>query len=437
MLFLLKGDELSIAVKNPFEKDCKNYFCIENFSKLFIFMLPVGAASIRGWPNYLYAFLFLTSIVWLFKTANQDSFKVTKQEKVFLWSLVLFFASFIFSELMNGWDGVRSHWVTIELRYVCFIPIYFMLRQVNKIDAWLVYGCVLTCYVLAIQAFITVFLNDAVQVDGAYHHIFFGAVAGICLLVVAYSGVELHASMSWKIVSILSILLGMFALALSVARGVYLAVFPLLLIYPFLQKKIKLTYAFVGLCALIVFAYGMYSNVSSIKNRLDTGFNEFSDYLTSDNHAEKYFSELGSVGIRFEYWRASLMIARDNIVYGVGRTGFKKEASLLISDGKISQGVAGVTDPHNAILNIIVSKGMIGGVLSFAIFIMSVYFFLRCKNNNHRVYRLGLIFLAFTLITSLTDSAVFHRGFNLSFTLVFLVVLVASSNKRLDTRQLN
>jgi O-antigen ligase len=422
---------LAILTNKSQLKTINNFFSIEKITNYLVFLFPIGAASVKSWTSLFTAFLFFTSIAWLYRRLDKRLKLITKEEKWLLWLFFLFFMSFVLAQTINGWEGIKSHWIVIELRYLFFIPIYILLRHMPHASLFFIKGCIVACFVLAVDVVYSVvsFGWGAMVVSGAYHHLYFGSVAGISVLVIIYVDKKYLLSKPWFIASFFAIVLGFGALVMSTARGSYIAIFPLLFVYPFLIKKMKLKYAISIAMIFIVFLMSLYGGSGVVKNRIDLGADELISYFSTERHENTSFNDLGSVGVRFEYWKAALIIFKENPVVGVGRTGYLIETKKLIDAHKISKAVTGTADPHNAFLNIMVEKGGIGLLVFMMIFFASFYLLWRRRKIRENESILGVVFLIAVFIISLTDSASFHRGHFVSFVLFFWVMLISWVNQ--------
>ncbi len=411
-------------------KNYKKYATIENAAKLLVFLLPIGAASIKGWSSAFYGFLAIVSVVWLIKKADFKSLRICKEEKIILWLFALFFLSFIFSETMNGWIGIKSRWVFLELRYLLFVPIYLMLRNINNIGYVLIKSCVVTGFVLAFHSCYDLLVLEIPRATGVYHHLYFGGVSTVCLFALLSAEVYGWTSKYWRIAGSISIFLCLFSVIASTSRGSYVAVSFLFLLYPFFNKKITVRTIVVSWMLLIVFSLLLYSNSELVKQRVDLGFKQLSDYIQADKDQIHDYEIIGSVGVRFEFGKAAILMFMDKPLSGVGRTGFAREVKKLMANGRASRAIGSFADPHNAFFYVLASKGFFGIIIFLSIVGLLFYsFFVNWRLTKNIAPKVGLMFVIGFVIVSLTESASIHRGHWLSFNLLFFVVLYSWRNQ--------
>lgn len=410
-----------IIVENNINK--KEFINSENIAKFFVFLLPIGSAVVKNWSSAFFVFLFFVSVYWLSDKQNRSKIELCRREKVLLSLCVLFFVSFLLSELFNGWEGVKSHWIGIEARYLLFVPIYLMIRNLDNIVQILVKGFVITGIVLAAQSLYDLFVADIPRATGVYHHIYFGAVSVVCLLVVLYSGVHKWSSYFWRALGVISIIGSLFSVAASSSRSSYIGIVLLFALYPFLLKEIKVKFVLPVYVGLFLSCFLIYSNSNLVQNRVDVALEQFSNYVNANSEQRNDYEVIGSVGVRFEYWKASIYIFHDNPFFGVGRSGYVHESAKLIDQNKVSQAIRYVTDPHNVFLNILSGKGLFGLCILVGIFfVLFVNYYKNWQINREVGAKLGMIFLVEVLIFSMTESGAFHRGHWLSLNLLLFAV---------------
>ncbi|MEX0449087.1 O-antigen ligase family protein [Spiribacter sp. 221] len=83
----------------------------------------------------------------------------------------------------------------------------------------------------------------------------------------------------------------------------------------------------------------------------------------------------GSVSKRFEMWRGAWQLFREKPMLGWGETGYIQHLGRLGEAGVISQRAAGYTHAHNDLLNVLAKKGIIGGLILYALYILPLVWF--------------------------------------------------------------
>ena len=82
------------------------------------------------------------------------------------------------------------------------------------------------------------------------------------------------------------------------------------------------------------------------------------------------------IGIRFEAWRASLMMLREHPLVGVGADQFIPALDRFVAAGRINPVLNGLPHSHNEILFALSSLGLLGGAALLCIYIGPLWFFL-------------------------------------------------------------
>ena len=91
----------------------------------------------------------------------------------------------------------------------------------------------------------------------------------------------------------------------------------------------------------------------------------------------------GSLSVRLETWKASLMMFIDNPVFGVGLGNFVSAKAELISTDVIQARAMGVAGPHNDLFGTLAIQGLVG--LSALLFMYYAFLRLSWKFKVHSV----------------------------------------------------
>lgn len=306
----------------------------------------------------------------------------------------------------------------MHIRYLAVIPIYFLIKANLSSLLPFMLGCVVGSFVLAAQGIQEVFYLSADRAYGVYGSP--GLFAGHAVVFGIFSALLVHLNRErpWLMVlGVLGLISAFLCIVLAGSRSTYfvLAIFlfvglPLLL----LGRRISMLLYFAFVSTVVALSY----NLSSVtKQQVHRGVDEVRIYLSDPDPLRS--SSHGSVGTRLEMWRASLIIARDYWLTGVGWRAFPESARGYAERGEINPLATHHPHPHNTYLEFLVSYGLIGLGLLLAFY---VYGFL--------VPDLWLrVLLMFWLLNGIHEGGLFVYGNSLSFLLVAWAVMRLRSAK--------
>lgn len=216
---------------------------------------------------------------------------------------------------------------------------------------------------------------------------------------------EQRHRMAWSIFLLAGALAGILGSVVSGSRGGWLAL-PvcagiIMLHHAKTHGKRHIIRAVVVLVALGAVTYAMPH--SQIRNRVHIAIEE------AQNFQQGADLKWSSVGQRFEMWRTALLISRDHVWVGVGRTGYLEEKRVLTAEGKMSNIISEYTNAHNDYLDALVKRGITGLLALLALYLVPLTLFacaLRRSANATRPYALaGVILCTCYMIFGLTTSS--------------------------------
>ena len=248
-------------------------------------------------------------------------------------------------------------------------------------------------------------------------------------LLILYSEPFGWESKPWKILAFLGFICAMVALVLSTARSGLLATTILLMLYPLISGRLSLVKVAVIFSGVLATFIALYFAFNPFKHEVDQTVNSLQAHFKQRSMSkEEYFSQnLNNITVRFEMWRAAWTISQYHPVIGVGRSGYGRLLNELVDKGEIHPQTRGQVQPHNAFLYHLVTRGYPGLILFLFLFIVSFAIFYKYRAKDDRAAILGISFVLFFAVVSLTQSSVFLRGHYLSYFLVCLSVLLADS----------
>ena len=399
-----------------------------------VFLFPLLAVSVKSWTSTLQLLLALVSLAWLINNYGHNKFEMSAWVKLFLIILPLSFLWYLTSEFLNGWQDIKPHWPLIDIRYVLILPIFLAIKNFSDVDKWLLKGAIFGCMLAALYTVYQAYYLQADPPIGAYHHLFLGPASGAMSLLILYSKPHRLQNPVWRYLAYGGILCGLTALVLSTARSGFLATLVLLALFPLLTGHLSVKRLITYLFTLIVLAVTIYALSDSVRTEAQDTVKGFKSHFQQLSLTTEEFhrSQLDNVTIRFELWRTALEISRNNLLVGVGRTGYPKLLQEMLDKGEAHPGLGVIDQPHNAYLYHLVTRGIIGLILFIGILLVPLIIFFSYRKKAESESILGIVWVLFFSIVSLTQSSVFARGHYLSFFLVILTILLASCIRRAD-----
>jgi len=386
----------------------------QKLTSLLLFCFPLAGNSVRSWTG---AF-FVALLLWALSVRPWREATLSRLERNALSVLIAIFIWVILSASVNGWSELDTRGLGVHIRYLAVIPIYFLIKANLSSLLPFMLGCVVGSFVLAAQGIQEVFYLSADRAYGVYGSP--GLFAGHAVVFGIFSALLVHLNRErpWLMVlGVLGLISAFLCIVLAGSRSTYfvLAIFlfvglPLLL----LGRRISMLLYFAFVSTVVALSY----NLSSVtKQQVHRGVDEVRIYLSDPDPLRS--SSHGSVGTRLEMWRASLIIARDYWLTGVGWRAFPESARGYAERGEINPLATHHPHPHNTYLEFLVSYGLIGLGLLLAFY---VYGFL--------VPDLWLrVLLMFWLLNGIHEGGLFVYGNSLSFLLVAWAVMRLRSAK--------
>lgn len=336
------------------------------FSAALTFALSLGISSGYGIGTVL---IFLSSSALCVLKPKLSEF--TKEDRVLFSIFALYaIAMFVFAYL-DGWH-VRE--LDRPSRFILALPVMLLLLKLVGRVQWLWFGVVLG----AILAFTLAVYERSVlglgRAQGSQHPIMFGNIGMMLGLISFVSSMYFLAKKRylWLALGIIGGLCGIGASVLSASRGGWVALpligFFLLWQSRFLLGKKTLVGALATSVFLIVVAVAIPQ--TGIKDRIDEAV---SDVVKYDTGVDKKTS----VGLRFEMWKAALVMFKGSPFIGVGEYGSVSVKAKIVEEGIVSKEVLGYSHAHNEYINALGLNGIVGFIFLMGIYLIPLKLFLK------------------------------------------------------------
>ncbi len=393
---------------------------------ILIFILPSVAVTVKSGATTVFLLILIPSLVFFRHVRNILHF----EEKIFLSCMLLFVILISFS-FLNSSD-VQESLGSFEkyLRYIVFIPMYIFLRryQIN-LAPWLLYGCLLGCFVMACVVGYQHYELGLDRPGGARNAARFGFVAVISLLMLI-----LLLSAEWRnkalfFVGIVVSALVIYAIALNQTRAAMILVLPFFILMIFYFRK-NINKNFIIIISIVAFIIGLISMhpSSPIAKRFVVAKEEV--IALKKDPIGNYYS---STGLRLHMIHAGAQVFLNNPILGTGLADYEDDVQKLMDEGKLYvEDEMLLTSPHNIYVNMLAETGVLGffGFI-FGVIFAPLYGYRKLskrKNNNEKI-RL-YIYAGVTCLMCYLIFGLFHTWTNInnSVSIFLLLHLVFMSN---------
>lgn len=393
-----------------------------------LFLLPVGGVSVRHWISTTFALLFLLSLPEILRRPRD----LLPAERHLFAIVAAFFAIFVVTALANGWTEVQTRYAGREVRFLLLIPIYLMVRRYPDAGLWLIRGSIPAGFVYCAQALYDTYYLDLLRAQGVYSPNLLGPLAALSAVFLLVHW-RIDRDRPWLRAAIaLSIAAALVAVALSVSRGAFVGLLGMLFVWGAFRFRGR--YYVAALAGIVLFALLSYNVSDHVRRGIDAAVTEMVRVVEAGDVTDMK-GPLGSVPARLEMWHVSLLIFRDNPVLGVGRGNYLDAVQEYVERGAVHCDVARYSHPHDAYLEVLVSKGILGLATLLALLLYPLGFFLRTRQASAHTALLGALLISGIALFSLTDASTYIKGNYIAYFVTYLSVLVAWHMHRLRARE--
>lgn len=377
-------------------------FVVKNFSTLVILVF-----SVLGLKE-------------LWKTNLSD---LHKDEKKFLFFILLIFLSGLVSQLLSGYEA-RAVSVAVNVQLLLAIPTYLVIKKYNFNYVYFLQSLVVISFFYGFVIVLDLVKGGGFdRVGGSYGETTFGFMA---LIVTLLQINRIIAEKEGGLALYASVFVAVLALLLSGSRGplLYLFISLFFLILFTRQYSSKIIKSFLLPIIIIIVAVSSYQE-SFVRKRFDLIQSDIIGYLNSNVDSELRNT---SIGLRFESWKGAFNIFLEHPVIGIGVGSYSEGIKQQIELGVLNKNTQRIGHAHNDYLQYAAERGVFG-VLSL-IFLQAFLLRFYLKNYSskdvdiRKCAQIGiLIFIPFWL-QGLTSSPFIHNGLQGMFLILNSVLII-------------
>ena len=367
-----------------------------------VFLFSALALAVTSGYSLGALVLLLASSWLLWKRPRLD---LQRRDYLMLGTLLLYFAIFTANMLYHG-DPARE--LDMPLRALLAAPVLLLLiAYPPRPEAWWS-GLAIGAIAGAALAFHQFHPNIPIRPQAATSNpIHYGNVSMLFGLL-SLCGLEWARAqrqrLAWIVLLLCGCLAGIFGSILSGSRGGWIAMPVCLIILALQHARIHGKRYFIITLALLVglIIAGYNMPHSPIQQRAAIAISELEKFEDTGNVDT-------SVGQRIEMWRTALDMSSQNILLGIGRTGYFSQKQILVDEGKMSKAVGEYTNAHNDYIDALVKRGVTGLLALLALFLVPLTLFARALRHDaapaHPYALAGVMLCTCYMIFGLTTSS--------------------------------
>ncbi|KAF0192012.1 MAG: O-antigen polymerase [Gammaproteobacteria bacterium] len=382
-----------------------------------LFLFPLAGACVKHWLGTIFTVLFLIGLWDLVRGRGRPP--LFTAERVWLSLCVAFLLSFFLSAVINGWSEDQRHALGVEIRYLALVPLYLLVRRYPRGALYLLSGSVFAAFVMAVQSYYDVFSLMKERAEGAYSPNLLGPLAALSVMF-AVSIWALLPRLRWMILA--AVPAGLWSVAMSGSRGAYFGLIAMGMVWALLyfrrwQRPVMLV-------VVLLIPVTAYLSVGAVQQRVDGAVHDVAEYF-SHTRSENQTDGAETAAIRFEMWRAALLVFRDAPVFGIGTRNYTQGVQKYVDSGQVNPAAAHHGHPHDAYFDVLMSRGLTGFVIFLGVLFYPLYYFLKTFQRSPHSAMAGILLITGFAMFSVTDASTFNKGNFLSFYLLFQAVLLS------------
>jgi len=287
-----------------------------------------------------------------------------------------------------------------------------MVRRYEHSLRYFLAGLMLAAVFIAGQAYYDIVVLNEARAEGEYSPNLLGPVAALVVMWLL-AGWRQWEKLRWLVP--LLVALALWALAMSGSRGGYLGALVMGLVWGLLFFRGRWKVLVIALVIALPFA--AYYGSDRFEKRIDRAVASVDKYFQQVEKGDHYVKGLA---VRFEMWRVGWMVFKDNPIFGIGRGNYTEAVKKYVGVDKVPKTVAQHGHAHNAYVDTLMSRGVLGFAVFMGMLFYPLYVFLRSRQASPMTALLGILHITGFAVFSLTDASTFLKG---NFITVFLLCM--------------
>jgi O-antigen ligase len=342
------------------------------------------------------------------------------------------------------WPMTKESHMRVEddLKFLMFIPLYLLVRQMSFDPKKLIGVVFLLAIMMGVVSlaqylrfdFITALYPFSDRPAAGVNPMRYAVIAilSVCFIF-NFWVIYKNKSNFMKVGLLMGVIFGLFACVLTQTRGVLLSLPLLALLYGYyLYWKGDRKYLLALLVGVLVFFLWAFQS-SFVQKRIDTTMVNIERYIAGDGDS--------SLGARLDMYRASMILFKENPIFGHGLGVFREKSKELKETGLLGDNVRGEVGvrktPHNEFFQAIVEKGFLGLLATIFLFIVPGLIFYRATISSNRdvsFYGLsGMSLLVVFFVAGQTGTLFNHNLFTNYY--IIMVMLFVSQIRVLEDKE--
>ncbi|MCX8083729.1 MAG: O-antigen ligase family protein, partial [Calditerrivibrio sp.] len=339
-------------------------------------------------------------------TILKGKVKFYKQDKVFMFLLIILPLAFLLNMLFLGFD---THHLDRPFRLILGIFAFSVILILGFRIVVLYYG-IATCLLYAsILSFYELYILKLERAHSFMAPIPFGNFAillGLIMIVMIYMNKEIKNGYKF-LVAFPIFVMSLWISVASKSRGGWIVLPFLIFIVSLAFERIKIVHRVIVVLLIVFLMVIVYFKVGIVKNKIDEAINEAATYIKIQNKSDVL---LGSFGTRLEMWRYGIVKFLESPIWGKGYVKFEEELEEDIKSKKTNPELARHGHLHNDIITFLAKQGLVG-VVFYIIFYTGLFIFFYKKVRRFEIdWRIralamgGLLTICGMFLFSLSDS---------------------------------
>lgn len=238
------------------------------------------------------------------------------------------------------------------------------------------------------------------RVGGDVNQIPFSLYVAMTMLIAVFS-LKIYQHKMMKLFALISIAGSSYAIIMSEARGVWLAVLCVVIMVALTYTTKFTIRKNIMMAVIMLLSLQILSATDAVSSRVVETKKEFAEIINGNQDT--------SIGIRLQLWRSAIEIVKAHPLMGVGTQGYQRIMEVQHQQGLITSTALSFKNAHfhNQYLDSYVRYGVIGLVISI---LMCLSPLLLYRNYSPDINKMVMFVSVLLLVAGITDVPFIHTG---------------------------